>query len=121
MKAKKLFLSLALALPFSVNVALAQAPVVQLDESVFKQLDTNQDGKISEAEYRVFMEHAFDKLNTQGNGALSREEAAPVFTASEFDLVDTDKNGRISREEFIIAVMNDFHRQDRNGDGFLIR
>ncbi|MGO3742400.1 EF-hand domain-containing protein [Kerstersia sp.] len=121
MKAKHLLLALVLATPVSANVALAQAPVFQWDETVFTQLDTDRDGKISEAEYRVFMEHAFDKLNTQRTGALTREEAAPVFTATEFDLVDTDKNGTISHEEFMTAVMNDFHRQDRNGDGFLTR
>ena len=44
-----------------------------------------------------------------------------MFTDSEFDLVDTNKDGVITREEFMTAVMNDFDRQDRNGDGYLIR
>lgn len=117
----KKFLPLTIALALSVPVlASAQEGNSQMmSREHFDQLDTNKDGVVSRAEYQQFMEGAFTKLDTDGNGMLSKEEAGAVLTPEQFNNVDADKNGQLSRKEFMTQVMADFDRHDRNGDGQL--
>ncbi|MEJ2896162.1 EF-hand domain-containing protein [Bordetella avium] len=107
------------ALSLSVLALSAQAQTRAFDPKVYQQMDTNGDGKVSEAKYRNFMEKAFDKLNTSGDGKLTPAQSANVLTEREFALLDKNKKGYVTREEFMTQVMNDFRKQDRNGDGFL--
>ncbi|MGV8959925.1 MAG: EF-hand domain-containing protein [Stenotrophomonas sp.] len=41
---------------------------------VIREMDSNRDGKLSEAEYRAGMKKMFDKLDTDQNGTLSPTE-----------------------------------------------
>jgi len=115
---KLLTLSFALALA-GPAAAFAQGSPEGLTQAHFDQLDTDKNGKVSEAEYRQFMEGAFDKLDTDKNGSLSNAEAGTVLTREQFSIVDRNQNGQLNRQEFMDQVMSDFHRQDQNRDGHL--
>ncbi len=117
----KTFLSLALVMMLAGPVAAVaqEASSAGLTREHFDQMDTNRDGKLSEAEYRRFMDDAFDKLDTNRDGQLSRDEAANVLGDEQFAAVDANGNKTLSRQEFIDQVTRDFHRQDRDKDGHL--
>lgn len=114
---KKLIIALTLvALP---GLAWSQDNEGTLTKEQFEHMDTNRDGRISESEYRAFMEEAFDDFDTDGNGYLTPQETEHILTPEQFASVDADENGKITRQEFMDAVMADFHRQDLDGDGYL--
>jgi hypothetical protein len=56
--------------------------------SLFKRIDTNNDGKISRAEYDAFVKQ------------LPRFRDAPDEAARLFELLDADRDGMISPKEF---------------------
>lgn len=98
-------------------------------EKGFEAMDANQDGQVTEAEYRDYakarmeqhrekakteMKARWDKADANGDGALSREEAKstpPI--AKHFDEMDTDKNGQVSTQE--IAGYMKAHRPHEGG------
>ena len=84
-------------------------------------MDTNRDGNVSEVEYRTFMEQAFTKLDKTGDGKLARPETATVLTDAEFAMLDKNKRGYVTRDEFMSHVMDDFRKQDRDGNSMLTR
>ncbi|MCK9511776.1 MAG: EF-hand domain-containing protein [Pigmentiphaga sp.] len=115
-KSLALAFALGLAAPMA---ALAQSAPLDLSQEHFEQLDVDKNGRISEVEYRQFMDGAFTKLDADGNGRLSPSETASVLTAEQFAIVDSDKNGELSRTEFLDQVMRDFRRADDDSDGHL--
>ncbi|MFA7437354.1 EF-hand domain-containing protein [Castellaniella sp.] len=115
---KNLFLLATLLISAS---AWAQQGPSAWTEDHFSRLDANQDGQVSRAEYRQFMEEAYANLDKDGNGRVTPAEAAGVLTIEQFARVDTNQDGTIGKTEFMDAVMADFDRQDRDGDGFLSR
>jgi len=113
-----------LALVFAIGLclpvaAMAQNTPLELTQEHFEQLDVDKSGKVSETEYRQFMEGAFTKLDADGNGRLSPAEAGKVLTPEQFAAVNADGNGEVSRQEFLDQAMRDFHRADSDGDGYL--
>ena len=53
------------------------------------------------AQDRALIESAFSKADTNGDGKLTRAEAAQLpAIAARFDLLDKDKDGTLSLEEF---------------------
>jgi Ca2+-binding EF-hand superfamily protein len=82
----------------------------------FDEIDANHDGQISADELRAFREKQggdatkhrgamFKKLDTDGDGRISRAEAqagAPRL-AEHFDEIDTNKDGFISMDEMKAA------------------
>lgn len=114
---KNIFVALAiLALPAAVA---AQEDTSTLTQEQFQKIDTNNDGRISETEYRRFMEEAFADFDVEDNGYLTPTETENILTPEQFASVDADANGKITKQEFMDAVMADFHRQDLDGDGYL--
>jgi len=111
-----LALALSLSAPFAV---MAQNGQLAFTQEHFHHLDVDKDGKVTQAEYRQFMEGAFSKLDTDGNGQLSSAEAGEVLSAEQFASVDADGNGQLSRQEFLDQAMRDFQRADNNADGSL--
>lgn len=57
---------------------------------------------------RVALEAAFTRADANGDGSLSREEAARVpALAARFDELDNNQDGALSLEEFAAGVMLD--------------
>jgi hypothetical protein len=137
-------------------LALAQAPAEtdeakpvtrtelssRLDED-YSDLDTNKDGKVDPAEINARLvksaeaeielikkerDAAFAKIDTDGNGSISRAEfdvRAKLPTIKEpdakpfLDRFDANKDGTISKDEFRAPTISNFDKLDKNKDGTL--
>ena len=87
------------------------APAVQAQvsdtASYLQRMDSDGDGKVSEAEYLQWMLYAFDRMDRNGDGVLSADE------------LPGGKGRAITREQQRQVIVQRFHKQDANGDGFL--
>ncbi|UXN58498.1 EF-hand domain-containing protein [Phyllobacterium zundukense] len=106
------------ALLLCTAVATAQQPT-PMYEGHRDQLDTNDNGSVNRTEYQAFMNDAFKKLDTNGDGSLRAGEVGKVLTPAQFAATDRDGNGNVSQKEFMNQVMADFAKTDRSGDGQL--
>lgn len=92
-------------------LAAACAPAVQAQvsdtASYLQRMDSDGDGKVSEAEYLQWMLYAFDRMDRNGDGVLTADE------------LPGGKGRAITREQQRQVIVQRFHKQDANGDGFL--
>ena len=92
-------------------LAAVCAPAVQAQvsdtASYLQRMDSDGDGKVSEAEYLQWMLYAFDRMDRNGDGVLSA------------DALPGGKGRAITREQQRQTIVQRFHKQDANGDGFL--
>ena len=85
-----------------------------------KQLDTNNDGKISREEWKGHAE-IFDKIDKNKDGFITGEELAVARQergAEALKQMDANNDGKISREEWK-GNPERFSRLDANNDGFI--
>lgn len=129
MKRLLIFVACVLGLFTSLS-AFAQAPQGQSGprqrggpngEKRMKRLDINNDGVISRDEWKGRPE-AFDKIDNNGDGSLTREELGDAARrqAGRLNEMDTNNDGKISRDEWKGAP-NRFDRLDANGDGVITK
>ncbi|MFC4254941.1 EF-hand domain-containing protein [Altererythrobacter xixiisoli] len=102
--------ALALIAPFAAHAQPAGAG------ATFDAMDGNGDGQISRAEYASYlsqrfseqaeaMDAAFEQIDADRNGLISKEEAAAVpAIASAFDALDANKDGGLSKAEMQDAL-----------------
>ncbi len=75
--------------------------------SYFRLIDSNGDGRISEAEYVTYMSQGFYRLDRNGDGVLESDELP-------------GGHGRpITLKAFQDNLRREFHKLDRNHDGYL--
>jgi Ca2+-binding EF-hand superfamily protein len=104
----------------AVSAILALSPAARADdkaekknkkkgpdiEAIFKKLDTNNDGKLSAAEFAK----AGEELRKKKDGEAAKKPAkANRFGEALFAKLDADKNGSLSLDEFrkVIDVMKE--------------
>jgi hypothetical protein len=96
--------------------------------SIFDTFDTNDDGKLTQAEVDAARKAQLTKFDTDGNGQLTLAEYQALWADAmrramvrQFQANDADGNGSITVEEFTVRfedVVQDF---DRNDDAELTR
>ena len=84
-------------------IALAQ----QSAGDLFRAMDSNGDGRISESEYVDYMSQGFYRLDHNGDGVLEADEL-PGGHGKPVTLKEWQNNLR-----------REFHQLDRNHDGYL--
>jgi Ca2+-binding EF-hand superfamily protein len=96
----------------------------------FNRIDTNSSGGIDDNEYKAATMHiadlGFEDVDINGDGVISKREAAamPVSLKETFDDVDTDGDNNVSPTEYRAAATNllqevDFSTLDTDGDGVI--
>lgn len=79
-----------------------------MKDAIFKAVDTNGDGKVTEAEWRQVNQKdpvsEFKATDRNGDGAITRAEADAAFDKEGslkalFKKIDTDGNGTLSKAE----------------------
>ena len=86
-------------------IAVAQAQDSR--QEYLKQFDSNGDGRVDEAEYVGYMSRSFLAMDANGDGVLEASEL-PGGRGREITLRSFQHNLRMQ-----------FHKLDRNHDGFL--
>jgi len=98
----------ALAVMLSVLPWLAAAQGYPGTPSEYlKLMDSNGDGKVSEAEYVEYMSAGFHRMDTNGDGVLEADE------------LPGGHGKPITLQQYQDNLRRQFHKLDRNHDGFL--
>ena len=104
MKAGNVWVGLLLA---GLCVPVAAQPAVETTSSYLQRMDTDGDGRVSLAEYQVWMAYGFEQMDRNGDGVLSADE------------LPGGRGKPITRATHLEQIAQRFARQDANGDGFL--
>ena len=122
-----------------LRAAIMRAAPRELSRALLRDADKNKDEKISKREFAAAFpdapERAFQALDRNGDGVLSREDAAPpvvtprsstereAFVRPLLLKADANGDGRVSFEELVAKKPGfpeeTFTRADANGDGVL--
>lgn len=116
----------------ALNIPLVEAqPMGQKNlDKPFKEMDADNDGTISKAEFDEAHSKHFYEMDTDKDNKLSSAEmvaghqkAAGKIREKSFNAADADKNGVLTREEVkdIPRLSKGFDKMDTNKDGKLSR
>ena len=104
--------------PASVNAKLPKKKTGVLPaepSKKFIQLDADEDGKVSEAEYLKRFKKTFESKDKNNDGLLDSQE----HSHASFARADQDGNERLTNEEFMSIHRRQFTNADKNNSGFL--
>ncbi len=85
---------------------------------IFNVFDENGDQRVDRSEFRIWILHAYEKLDANKDNGLSRAEL-PSITSPEFDRADYNNDGWLSPFEFSDSDFMKFGRFDLNKDNFI--
>lgn len=102
---------IALGLSLPVIARAATPDGIAVHGEVMSAVDTNKDGKVSEAEWKAATDMRFSKSDTNGDGTVSREEMTAERDRADaearkkrgdeiFKRADQDGNGKLSKAEY---------------------
>lgn len=93
------------------KISRAEANAAQ--DRAFKKLDTNGDGQLDAEEFDA------GQPGLPANASAQDKQRRRRVITSWFKRIDTDGNGEISRSEYRKALTPYFDRLDTNGDGYI--
>ncbi|WP_164072959.1 EF-hand domain-containing protein [Stenotrophomonas maltophilia] len=96
-----------LLVPLLCLLPLVASAQVTDTATYLQRMDSDGDGKVSEAEYVQWMLYAFDHMDRNGDGVLTADE------------LPGGKGRPITREQQRQVIVQRFHKQDANRDGYL--
>jgi Ca2+-binding EF-hand superfamily protein len=100
-------IALAAAMLACVGIATAQ-DFPRTPAEYLQRLDSNGDGKIGEAEYVDYMSEGFRRMDANGDGVLDSSDMPRATHARRTTIEDFQRN-----------LSSQFHKLDRNRDGYL--
>lgn len=121
------------AAPSTVPPTTAPAPTAARATGGVMRYDANKDGTVTIEEWKTGQQARFKSLDTNGDGKLSQAEMyarTPAIgnsilptdrqagrQSSNFQRLDTDKDGFVSLTEFMIQADRNFARCDTDKNG----
>lgn len=126
---KKMFLLVTSALLMLNSQVFAADPpstgAAPRVHQMLKQFDTDQDGKVSRAEFAAKRAKGFERVDTDKSGTLSLEEMkarcknerCTQMVTKRFAKLDKNNDGSVAKDEF--ANMTMFDRLDKDKDGYI--
>jgi hypothetical protein len=90
------------------------------------EADANHDGLVSRAEFHLWRQSQFLRIDRNGDGFLSREDVPALLSGrvgprldALVEAFDTDGDHRVSRAEFVEGPTPGFDLADANHDGLV--
>ena len=106
-----------------MGMGMMGGPVV---EQLMREVDTNGDGRITQAEIDAAVDARFARFDANKDGRLSLDEFAALWAdltrpamVRAFQFMDPDGDGSVTRAEVGQKASRLVQRFDRNGDGAL--
>jgi EF-hand domain pair/EF hand len=94
--------------------------------TMIEGFDTNDDGKVTQAEIDAARKDRLTRFDRDGNGALNLDEYAALWADAmrrsmvrQFQANDRDGDASVTVEEFTVRYENAVRDLDRDGDGEL--
>jgi Ca2+-binding EF-hand superfamily protein len=87
--------------------------------SIFKALDTDEDGTVDERESRQAGSALFDRLDNDKDGTLDANELRGRLSKQELQANDPDHDNSLTKDEYLAIVEQRFKAADANHDGKL--
>ena len=84
----------------------------QASADYLARMDRDHDGRVSLVEYQDWLSYGFDAMDRNHDGVLSADELPARGGQGA-------RARAVTREEHRARLAEAFHRQDRNGNGFL--
>ncbi len=100
---------------FELGLVVVSGAVVaqpQASSDYLSRMDRDHDGRVSLVEYQDWLCYGFDAMDRNHDGVLSADELPARGSQG-------GQGHAVTREEHRARLAEAFHRQDRNGNGFL--
>jgi Ca2+-binding EF-hand superfamily protein len=123
------------SLVVACSLALCALPAAFAGSDVdkhFKMMDTNGDGKISQAEHTAGAKHMFAQCDANQDGVVTAAEMTSAMTtkgekpakdektaAEKIQMIDANGDGQLTAAEHEAGSDKIFAKMDTDGDGFL--
>jgi Ca2+-binding EF-hand superfamily protein len=133
MRLTKVALAAVLGLAVPATALANHGDKAEKHDAMFKQMDTNGDGKISADEHAAHVKKMFQEMDANHDGKVTAEEmtaahekitgkkAGPgeMSAADKIRTMDTNGDGALSEDEYTAGAKKMFDQIDTDHDGYL--